>query len=113
VGCSFTCFLARAAWGDILVDGAIIADNRGFPDYYSHAVVNEYTNISSGVNLDAREDADKMSEKAGKKGRSIFCPGHRYFCTQAEGIRLEMLSDLSGNFLFFEDRLKKLWPYKA
>ena len=65
---SFTCFLARAAWGDILVDGAIIADNRGFPDYYCHAEVNEYTNISSGVNLDAREDAAKMREKAGEKG---------------------------------------------
>jgi len=27
-----------------------------------------FTNISSGVNLDAREDAAKMREKAGEKG---------------------------------------------
>ena len=46
-------------------------------------------------------------------GRSIFGGGHWCFCTQAEGIRLEMLSDLSGNFLCFEDRLKKLCTYKA
>ncbi len=62
-GMTFAGFLAGTAESDALVEQAIVADDRGFPDDHTHAVIDEEAaaDAGSGMDLDARQPAGALA----------------------------------------------------
>ena len=62
---SFARLFASTTQGYTLVYRDVIADNTGFPNNHSHAVVNENAppNLRSRMDLDAGEEARHLREK--------------------------------------------------
>ena len=64
---AFACFLTRTAEGYVLVDCAVVTDNRGFTDDNAHSVVNKQTlaDFCARVNFDTRFVAASLGNPAG------------------------------------------------